>query len=339
MTEEDKKFEEYADNVIAERNARRDLSNKRLSAKPKKKRKGLVISLVAFVLVVSAGITGFLLKSKGKNKNSNSKEKYTTSSFDDLKDRSLNDLGKNIDLDENLQRQYGNVTGDVDLESIVIGSDGTYYVDEDARDNAENSSNNNSTSEIIDDEQGYIIVDSDNNIIDQGTGSNIPDGYAWDPGRGEYVPIDQVGKYVYSEYDIYYKSTGTLVIAKGTLVEKTRYEEVLNDPKYTTTQPIIEETQESTENIIPTEPTTPTEPTSPTEDSNQNSGSYTDSYGNVWASYQDYLNGLENPDDVYYNATDGMLHCDGKNKDAIEPTESINPELNNYQKILRKQTL
>lgn len=332
MTEEDIKFEEYADRVIAEKNA--CMANESVSApkKPKKKRKRFVVSLIAFFLVATTGITGFLLKNRSKNKKSTSNKKYTTSSFDDLSDRSLNDLGKGIAIDSNSQRQYGNVTGNVDIGSIVVGKDGTYYVDDDARNNAENGSNNNNTSDIIDSNPGYIVVDPDNNIIDQGTGSNIPDGYAWDSGRGEYVPIDQVGKYVYSQYDIYYKSTGTLVIAKGTLVEKARYEEVLNNPKYTTTKPTIEETQEST---TPTETVAPTEPTAPTENSNQNSGAYTDSYGNVWASYQDYLNGLENPDDVYYNATDGMLHCDGKNKNAIDPTESIDPELSNYQKMLR----
>lgn len=333
MTEEEKKFEQYADEQIALEKEKSETDNKSKNNTKSKKKRGFIIPIVAIILVVSSGIMCFLFKGKNKNKNKDNdfKEKYSNSNIDELDNKSLDDLGKSIEFGENTQNQYGNVTGNVDLGSVVIGKDGTYYVDENARNRAENSSNNNSNNNSTtqsDNTTGYIIVDENGKTIAQGEGNNIPAGYAWDSGRGEYVPTDQVGKYVYSEYNIYYKSTGTLVISKGDLVEKTRYEEILSNSKYTTTKPVISEPQ-------PTE-TQPTESqpieTQPTESSNNSNynGSYTDSYGNVWASYQDYLNGIANPDDIYYNSTDGMLHCDGKNKDNANSVIETEPSLSEH---------
>ena len=221
----------------------------------------------------------------------------------------LGDLGIELEFPEEGKndKNYGDiVSGNINKNEIVEDENGNIWKDEEAHNNSGNVGK-----EVIDDKNGSLTTDNKGNVVEKETGNevkhedgtittgegNIPDGYAWDSARGEYVPEEDVGKYIYSDKD-FYTSDGELIIAVGDLVTRETYERACRE--LLTTKPTTEETTPNNSN-----------------EENTPNGRYTDSNGNVWNSYEDYLKGIEDYSGIY--EVDGVLYY-------REPEATENPE-------------
>lgn len=279
----------------------KNLVNKKSNGKKKNLKKIIVATtsvILAALLTVGVflGITKKNKKNKGNDniKGKDSQTQITSDDIDQISEVELSDLGVALETskEEAKNNEYRNPTGDIDPNEIVVGDDGTLWVDEDAANKSDKIGET-----IIDDQGGNLYVDSDGNVnekdpgyeikddndntIDSGdyddvnyapNGDPIPNGYAWDSGRNEIVPEAEVGKYIYSDLTFYFED-GTVAINKGDLVSKETYNRAKKE-LYTTKPPVKETTSNYGE--VPQETTAP-ETTTPETTPSQN----TDSYGGV----------------------------------------------------------
>lgn len=238
---------------------------------------------------------------------------------------SMDDLGIELAFtDEN--KEYGETTGNVDINTIVEDSNGTVWANPEAASKADTvgkvvTDTKNDTLKVTNDgkvvekQEGYEIKDSNGNTVSSGEGS-VPPGYSWDSKRNEYVPTSEVGKYVYSDTN-FYSQDGTLIISKGDLVAVETYNRAKKE--LLTTKPANNNQSNNNQSNNTQKPT------------QKPDGTYKDSLGNVWASKSDYDKGLEDSTGVYME--NGVLHYSSslstKNKPSNTPSKPSNNNTTN----------
>ena len=159
----------------------------------------------------------------------------------------LDDLGVELEpltegnsTKENINKKtYGSVTGNVDVNKIVRGSDGSIYVDKEAVDKASLVGETKSGTTSKETTKGYEIKDEKGNVT-KGNGE-IPEGYTKDPEFEGYIKEEDAGKYVKSDANYY--SGSELIIEKGEYVSK---ETLDRAKKELSTKPTSEKTQSTT---------------------------------------------------------------------------------------------
>lgn len=227
---------------------------KKTSSKPKKK--GLIARIVAIGLaaVFAIGATIAILRKKIPTTN---EQTYTiTSTY-----KGVDDLGfKDKDIDnDNKNKQYGNVTGDIKKEELVSTKDKNgntvIYKDQDAADKSSDVGK-----EVVDTQNGALEVQPDGTVVEKNEGfevkdetgnvvasgsneSGIPDGYVYDSVLNKYVKAEDVGKYVIVEAT-YYDNSGNVVYNEGEIVLKETYEKIKKEltvtkPENTTTDKTV----------------------------------------------------------------------------------------------------
>lgn len=212
---------------------------------------------------------------------------------------SIDDLGSELEFPKETKPQVGEITGKVDVNTIVEKND-KVYVDQESADKANTVGTtitdtkddtltvDPTTGKVNDTTPGYEIVDENNSVIESGNNEE-----------------DLLKGYITLDKNYYYKD-GTLAFAKGSIVSEedfNKYKDYLitdlNDAI------IVEETTEPT--TIPTEPTTiPTESTTSSNEGVVNEdGTYT-IFGLTFESKADYeqwvLQGYEG-----YSEVDGIM--------------------------------
>lgn len=180
-----------------------------------KKIKIIAVATAGTIAVSSliSGIAGLFKKHNEKSENKNTTttsissevnpvESTTSSVENKIKPNSINNLGIELEFPKNNEpkKEYSNPTGNIDVNKIVEGNDGTLWV------NSEAAANENKIGqEVIDDKDGqlevkpdgsvyetgvgYEIVDESGNVIEQGEGTpsiseehlyTAPDGSIWE---------------------------------------------------------------------------------------------------------------------------------------------------------------
>ena len=260
----------------------------------KTKRKNGVRRIFAIIggIILLGG--GFLIGKHSKNfKPSNEKDSYSISSTD------LSDLGKELDSKSNKKTKDKK-----DKNNGYVESNGKLYADQESAKNANKVGTStvdtkggkltvDSNGKVKEKETGYEIKDEDGEVIASGneTSDGKVDGFEKNEEIGESYEkgdIDETDTIADSNY---YDEDGNLIIAKGELVKKSFLEHAKQNLSTTKPAKKQEETQASTSAPAPT----------------SKAGTYTDSYGNVWNSYQDYLNGIDNMDGIYVDSN-GILY-------------------------------
>lgn len=278
---------------------------KRGKNKKRKRVKGVFATIA--VLIVAAG--GFIVGRFSRNfKTHNEKDSYSISSTDST---SLSDLGKELESKPNSKDKKDKYNG------YIKGSNGKLYADTESAKNADKVGNS-----IIDTQGGKLTVDSNGKVKEKDTGYEITDGKGNTIASGNETSDGKVdgfeenkelgGTYEkgnIDENDVradanYYDQDGNLIISKGELIEKASLEWAKQNLSTTKPTKQEEETQKAT---------TSSTSTSTTTNSNQSGtnadGTYTDAYGNIWISYQDYISGALDFDNVY-TLGDGILRYD-----------------------------
>lgn len=274
-------------------------------------------------------LLGFASCSK-KNKNASEDTTYESTEFSlDNGTRSIFDLGEKISMPSKSEidkQRYGSVvSGNIDPNKVVVGSDGDVYVDAEAAKNAGNSGKTTiddkggtldvSGDKVREKTEGYEVKDSNGNVVAKGNG-NTPEGYVYDDNQSAYVKEEDTG-YVYADADYYDPETGDLIIAKGDLVSK----ETLQRAKQllTTTKPEKKNSSQPTSRESTTNNCIPEAPTKSEEEdgiSNQTTTTESDYYeapdGSLWSSedaYKEYLAGQNDSDDSneFVYEVDGQL--------------------------------
>lgn len=278
------------------------MSKKRfLKRRTTKKRINVRILLSTIgVLIVAAG--SYIVGKFSQNYTPNEeKDSYSISSTD------LSDLGKELKSKDTKKTKNGS-----DKNNGYVESNGKLYADEESAKNASKVGTStvdtkggkltvDSNGKVKENEIGYEITDEKGNTIASGneTSDGKVDGFEKNEEIGESFEkgdIDETDTIADSNY---YDEDGNLIIVKGELVKKTFLE--FAKQNYSTTKPAKKQEETQAETKIETQASTSAPaPTS-------KAGTYTDSYGNVWNSYQDYLNGIDNMDGIYADSN-GILY-------------------------------
>ena len=266
---------------------------------------------------------------KNKTTSEDATSEYAVSS---ISRHSIDDLGEKISMPSKSEidkQRYGSVvSGNIDPNKVVIGSDGDVYINAEAAKNASNAGKTTiddkggtldvSGEKVREKTEGYEVKDSNGNVVAKGNGST-PEGYVYDENQGAYVKAEDTGN-VYADANYYDKETGELIIAKGDLVSKetlARAKQVL-----TTTKPQKNNSNQSTSNQSNSSKQQENKNQSNQQENknssnaqnNQNSGLdyYEAPDGSIWSSesaYKEYLAGQNNSnsdDEVLYEV-DGNL--------------------------------
>ncbi len=182
--------------------------------------------------------------------------------IEDIDNKLLTDLGvfedENPITDDDIvteKKEYQNPSNGLDKNKIVESEDGTLWESKEEKEEFESKQNEevidtkNGTLTVVPDEngediviekdKGYEVKDESGNVVDSGVNSNgVPDGFTLGD-NGNYIKNEDVGKYVYSEYD-FYSSDGKLIISKGDKMTVEDYEkakrELLTEPPKTPTE-------------------------------------------------------------------------------------------------------
>ena len=214
----------------------------------KKKKSEITLRIVALVLVLTTALSGLAIgisRLIGGNKNKSNASNGKKSSV--VKTVGLDDLGEELSFpaDDKLGAPIlGNVTGDIDINQIVVGKDPItgqtiIWKDQQAKENSKNIGKTEidtkgGTLEVTQDgtvrevEQGYEVKDEKTDEVVSSGNGNVPEGKVWDSEVNAYVDPSEVGKYIICTQDYKDPETGEIVFAKGELVEKTvlaRFEE------------------------------------------------------------------------------------------------------------------
>lgn len=239
-----------------------EVQNKKLEENNnnKKGKKGFVVAVVAVILAAFTALTAFILSKKNNKANVPDTTVPTVSTTLLEEDTSLDELGEVYDeLMTNGQNQYGNTTGDVDVDNIVE-KDGVIWADQEAANNSDKVGQG-----IIDDKEDSLEITPDGEVLEKEEGYEInkedgstgtmdkdefDDNYVYDENLDSTVEKEDANKFVEVDAD-YYNLNGELVYAKGERVTKETFEKIKNDVNLTTTKPVINE--DSTEPEI-TEP-------------------------------------------------------------------------------------
>ena len=318
MENNNKELEQFYDEQLAEIQAEQAKNLK----KNKKKRKGLFAAIIALILAGSTLLAAMLLGRKQENDKGNLPTQPTTSTFLPDEDVSIDDIGTKYD-DPNLNnddKEYGEVTGDINKEDIVE-KDETLWKDEEAADKSdevgkEEIDDKDGTLEVkpngdvFEKEEDYEIEKEDGTVV-EGTvteedkqngnvgsdGTVLPPGYVHDENLDIDVKEEDANKFVYCDAN-YYDSEGTLVYAKGDYITPEDLE--MAKQYLTTTKPVIETEPE----VKPeeTEPEVKPEETPIIDEGVINpDGTYT-IYGITYMSKEDYYQFLLYPEQYgYYN--------------------------------------
>ena len=275
--------------------------------KNKKRNKIKSVFATIAVLIVAAG--SFIAGKFSKNfKPHHEKDSYSISSTDST---SLSDLGKELESKPNSKDKKDKYNG------YIKGSNGKLYADSESAKNAYKVGNSivdtqggkltvDSNGKVTEKDKGYEIKDSEGNIIDSGNENSdgkVPGFEKNEELGGTYEEGDITSNDVRADAN-YYDQDGNLIISKGELIEKDSLDWAKQNLSTTKPTKQEEETQKAT---------TSSTSTSTTTNSNQSGtnadGTYTDAYGNIWISYQDYISGALDFDNVY-TLGDGILRYD-----------------------------
>ena len=262
----------------------------------KKGNKRIAIIVAAMMLAFTSMIPLGLLN---KKKNNNNKNIPGTESTTNISTLDLNDLGNELDFkneDEQKKDQYANPTGNADINKIVE-KNGKVYVDQDSANKSgevgktTTDTKNDTLVEkpdgtVVEKNEGYEIKDENGNVID--SGNNVEDM------TDNYITLDK---------DYYYKD-GSIAFKKGDQVDKDEF----NSLKHLLITNLEDAIDAEEETVVKTEETV-TPSSTPNTGTTNLDGTYTDVYGNIWISYEDYVNGMLDMDGVYTQA-DGILRYD-----------------------------
>ena len=219
----------------------------RIKKQQKRKKRIIIIALIlagaTLIGSLAAGIAKLFKKDNNKDDLNKQQEYIVSESEIGLDDLGIEELFK----EETENKEYGEVTGNVNKDEIVEKND-TLWKDEEAANNSDSigkvtyddqngTLKKDETGDIVEKEEHFEVKDENGNQIS--TGSNetgIPNGYAWDSVLQDYVKAEDVGKYVYADVT-YYNTYGEVVIEKGDLVLKTFLESAKKDTNITTVKP------------------------------------------------------------------------------------------------------
>lgn len=303
--------------------------------KKKTSKKDLIIVLTAIGLIIAMPITFFIVCKKKISEKLNSKTETTEvleptqEDINELSAKALDEMGVKLEQDPTEKLEYANPTGDVKVENIVEDSNGTLWVDEEAKDKSEDIGK-----EVYDDQDGNLVIepdgtvknpevdyeikDEDGNIIDEGTfdedtektpdGDPIPDGFDYnedadkvveDTPENENLFIDPEGNVweneeAYKKYQENLKTDGETVETEVEIFDEPIYPTDISEP---TEEPIIGSIEESSSQLeSTTEPMieeTITEPTEPVTET------VIESTEPVTESKEQMLEGVINQDGTY----------------------------------------
>ena len=158
----------------------------------RKRKKIAIIStgtiLTATSVVVLAGLFTGINKKKNEEISSDDivNDDEIVSELDTL---GMDDLGVELAFTEE-NKEYGEITGDVDVKNIVTDNNGTTWVNKEAADKANTvgkvvTDTKNDTlkveedGKVVEKQEGYEIKDKDGNVVSSGEGA-VPPGYSWD---------------------------------------------------------------------------------------------------------------------------------------------------------------
>ena len=208
----------------------------------------------------------------------------------------IDDMGTELELSENNTSKYGKTTGNIDANELAEKNGKIYKDSADKSDKVGTSSVDTKGDSLVvedgkvkDKTDGYEIKDESGKVIENG--DDIPDGYK-EVEEGKLLPEG----YVYSDAT-YYNEEGNILLNKGDRVSKEKLEYIKKN--FSTTKPSKTETSSITD-------TSSKQETTSNKGKVNTNGTYTDSYGNIWISYEDYVNGMLDLDGVYTKA-DGIL--------------------------------
>lgn len=224
-----------------ERFIKKNASKHKTLKKGKNKKLKIIALIMASVIAVTSGIFGIsnLLKNKTKessnNNNNNNNKSISTMEIDDI--------GSELDFVEQPKTEYGETTGNVDVNKIVE-KNGKIYVDQKSADKSDKVGKSTIDTKdgtldvkpdgtVTEKAPGYEIQDKDGNVIDEGDLNNgkVP-GYENDLPEG----------YVYADAT-YYNEEGNVLIEKGEVVTKDWLDYLKKN--FSTTKPTIQENTSS----------------------------------------------------------------------------------------------
>lgn len=242
----------------------------------KKKRKKLIVRIVAGVSAVLIAITGLSQCGKKKSSHNNTPSTTTTTTTTSF---GLDDMGDELTTNKTTTTIYNVVSGNIDPNKVVE-QDGKYYKDATEASKAKNTTTSidlkndtlkTSNGKVYDKTTGYEIKDDTGKTIATGNlnGNGIPDGYAYDSVLKKYLPKAEVGKYVYADAT-YYDVDGTVVLKKNDIVLKEtlekakKYFSTTKNTTITTTKNTTTKPSTTTKNTTTTRPSTTTKNTTTT---------------------------------------------------------------------------
>lgn len=334
-------IEQYLEREVFGDEKVKPVKAKREKNKPKKKKRGLVLAIVAGVLVLTTAISGIAIgisKLLGRNKNTKNSDRVKST----VSTVNLNDMGETLDFpneDEMNQPIYGETTGEVDVNEIISTVDPktgkvTIWKNAEAKEKSKNigkkeTDTKNGTLTITSNgtvkekAEGYQVIDEKTGSVIASGNGNIPAGKVWDPEVNAYVDPSEVGKYVILTKDYKDPATGAVVFKKGYQVEKTtlaRFEEyVKNYNSQQSSQTTQSSTTTSTSTPAPATVETPKEQTSSVSGKTNADGTYTVN-GLTFKSKADYeqwiIQGYEG-----YDLVDGIMMSE---TDRIEYQKTLN---------------
>ena len=209
--------------------------------KHKNRKNRLVALIVAGIIAGTAAISALtfgIVNLIGKNRNQNKTSKPSKTSVVDTVD--LSDMGTSLEFvedDKMNQPKYGETTGNVDINKIVV-SGKTIYKDEQAKENAKNIGKKET-----DTKNGTLVVEKDGTVKEKTPGytyidpktkqtvsgeGEVPKGYTTDSAFEGLVANEEANKYVKLDKDLKDPETGEVLFKKGDRIEKTtlaKYEE------------------------------------------------------------------------------------------------------------------
>lgn len=195
-----------------------EAQNKRIKkTKTKKSKKGLVAAILALIMAGIVAVSCFIgFRKKNNNKeNSNPTTTTTTTTV------SVDDLGMEEDLPkvENNDKVFGDTTGDIKKEDLVVDKDGTIW-----KDKAASDKKGDVGKVEIDDKKGQLEIKDDGKVTEKTTGYEVKDETGKTVAKGDNEE-DLLKGYIELDKNYYFKD-GTIAYKKGALVNKEQFDKV-----------------------------------------------------------------------------------------------------------------
>lgn len=262
----------------------------------KNKRKGIIVAVVSVLGatgIAASSILSGIFTSKNKNKTEYEHPKNTiVNNVDDneIQTSSLDSLGVELEFPKGEKKEYGNPSGNINVNDIVEDKNGTLWVNQEAEskkneigkkvtDTKGGTLEVKPNGDVYEKETSYQIVDKNGNVKEEGkVGSNgLPSGFEYDKDTGKIRDSEHANTGLYIAPD------GTTWASKDEYLKSLEGEKIIDtETKFIPMDPVVVEKSSSSVTSKPsnttsgstnevTEPSKPTETTKPS-----NSGTYYD---------------------------------------------------------------